>query len=172
VNYNIKIRKPTMKSALNLKHILFCIAITVSIQGCKVKEDKTVFENSIGMSFQDFVDISKIESPTISEDDINLVIKNKTKDCVVFPNDYGVKIFYKQGENWTLLSNLVDFPSVNTITLTGSEGNRPDAVLFIRPDYHILTERPTVLRILLTAYLCDNGIPAKELIGDYVDINL
>ncbi len=90
----------------------------------------------------------------------------------MFPNDYGIRIFFQQDGAWLSIPDLVESPSSDMITLNKISDYESDAVVFIRPDYKGLTERPSVLRILFSAYLCKNGTPAKELTGDYIDIEI
>lgn len=157
----------------NLKLILLILIFIVCTQGCSSTADKSTFEDVAGLPIQDFAEIVKLESATISDEDISLYIENKTDDCIVFPNDYGTQIFYKSADgSWVSMPNLVDFPNTELIHLSDRKGIEADAVLFIRPDTKRIPIHPATLRILIAAYLCNNGIPVTELTGDFVDVEI
>jgi hypothetical protein len=157
----------------NIKLISLMLIFIVCTQGCGSVANIGTFEDVAGLPIQDFAEIVKLESATISKDDISLYIENKTDDCIVFPNDYGTQIFYKLADgSWAFVPNLVDFPNTDLIHLSDRKGIEADAVLFIRPDTKRIPIHPATLRILITGYLCNNGIPVEELTGDFVDVEI
>jgi hypothetical protein len=150
--------------------IMIISSLMMFLQGCKAGEENEFFSKIVNLPFTDFIEVSVWDAPTISHDDINLYIQNKTNDCIVFPNDFGIKIFYNQEGSWKSLPNLVRTQNTEIITLTSIDDFESDAVVFIRPDYRELTKRPKTLRIVFEANLCEDGIPTKGLFVDYFDI--
>jgi hypothetical protein len=108
----------------------------------------------------------------IDPKDIYLYVVNKTNDCVVFPYNYGLEIFLQVNGNWVKVNNLVEYANTENRPLTSSSGIEPDALIFIRPDYSNVSGQPTDIKIVLNAYLCDNGKPSLNLSTEYIEIPL
>ena len=109
----------------------------------------------------DFLDISvQSTSQKINPKDIYLYVVNKTDDCIVFPYDYGLEVFIKVNESWVKVSNLVEYANTESRPLTSFSGIWPDDIIFIRPDYSSISDQPTDIKIVLNAYLCNNGKPS------------
>jgi hypothetical protein len=121
----------------------------------------------------DFLDISvQSTSQKINPEDIYLYVTNKTNDCVIFPYNYGLEIFIKVNENWVKVNNLVEYANTENKPLTSASGVEPDDLIFIRPDYSNISDPPTEIKIILNAYLCNNGKPSLNLSKDYIEIPL
>jgi hypothetical protein len=121
----------------------------------------------------DFLDISvQSTDPEIGTKDIDLYVVNKTNDCVIFPYNYGLEIYFRVNGNWVKVNNLVEYFNTENRLLTSSSGIEPDGIIFIHPDYSSITDQPTNAKIILSAYLCNNGKPSSTLSKDYIEISL
>ncbi len=150
------------------KKILFLSVIVFFLISCK--NSKNEISNNISI---DFLDISKV--PVVKNNNskvIDLYVVNKTSDCVAFAYDLGAEIFLKVNGEWIKVKNLVEDASKKDIILTSFSGIEPDTVLFINPDYANLPGKPSDIRVVVHAHLCNNGVPTDDLSSDSIEIPL
>ncbi len=165
--------KAHQSNLITILNLLFCVLLTGCIQQHSPTTE-SLSELGLSIKYVDFVDI-EFMGTTSSDMDSQLMfyITNKTADCVVFPHDRGVKIFSHVNGGWELLPNLIDYYPNKPITLKPKGEFESDDLLFTAPDISsIETTDTNLLRIVVTAKLCQNGIPSTEEVGDYAEFSI
>lgn len=98
------------------------------------------------------------------EEDLTLLIKNHSPNTIVFPQDFGVKIFVRQGTEWQTIANNWGYPEGTNIL-------PPDAVdpsgllFFVYPDMSG-TSNPAFVRIVVIGKVEGDG----NKVGAFIDI--
>lgn len=147
---------------------MFVSLLVLFLLSCSSKSNKITDITSI-----DFLDISKVSTDKNNNSKVvDVYVVNKTSDCVVFRYDLGTEIFLKVNGEWVKVKNLIEFASNEDVVLTASSGLEPDTVIFINPDYSMVSGDSSDIRIVLHAYLCDNGKPVNYLSSDSIEIPL
>jgi len=161
-----KIEENKMKTRIFIKSL--CVTIFLLISACTNN-----FSSKTPNTELDFLNISELPNDQkIYSTDLDLYITNKTSDCIVFPYDFGVQIFLKSNGDWAEVQNLNQFASTEDIILTNSSGYEPEAIVFVSPDYSSFPGEPTLAKIILHGYLCQNGKPSTELSSEHIEISL
>jgi len=160
-------------------YLFFVMAVFLfSLTGCLSASQNTeadqpdTFAELTGLPIVDYLDITNSDNvPKQRKNDVLLVIANKRNDCVYFPYDYGMQIFAYVNNAWTKIPQIIKYtPGENIFVSSRSEGNY-EALVVLQPDYSgIKVESPQRIRIVLAGYLCENGIPAEKLTGDYIEL--
>ena len=107
-------------------------------------------------------------------DSANLGLENKSRDRVVFPSDYGIRIYtYDQNyAKWTEVKNKAIYtPPGNTqISPKGTDTPGIIVVTFF-PDIP-MTWEAVKLRIVIIGTVYEDNLPTDEEAGAYIDITL
>jgi hypothetical protein len=107
-------------------------------------------------------------------DSVNLGLENKSRDRVVFPSDYGIRIYtYDQNyAKWTEVTNKENYyPPGNTqISPKGVDVPGIIVVTFL-PDLPI-TSDAVELRVVIIGTVYKDDAPTDEEVGAYIDITL
>jgi len=69
-----------------------------------------------------------------------------------------------------LIPNLVQFANDADVFLSATSEDYYDAIISITPGYSSLQRTPTMIRVVVNAFLCQNGSPSDEMVSDYIDI--
>lgn len=164
---------------INLKFLgLFCICF-IFVSGCaRVDNTSTLPEEEI--AFGDAVSVNIIPGLNLSVEGekvfrihytLTLRIKNMTSDCVVFPHNFGVSIFFLKDEKWIGVNDLNEVINPRDIVLHPKGDLFSDRTLTIFPDYQVLTaEQPSSIRVLVSGRMCNDGAPTEQIVGNYVDV--
>ncbi len=84
-------------------------------------------------------------------------ITNESEYCIVFPYDYGVKIYLKDEKAETEVANTVTYANYQDVRLAqrGDSGSR--RIIPVLPDLtNIIIDVPQEFRATITGYLCDD----------------
>jgi len=162
-----------MKMNKNICPAFICFLLVASCVSCRQGNNADFVDYPGSVPLVDFLEITELpDVEKIREAEINLFVENKTEDCVVFPYDYGMRIFAQSNNVWEEIPNLGNYIVKSNIILTVSSGEVPFVVVYLLPDYSELKEQPSKIRVILSAYLCYDGTPSDEMVGDYIDIEL
>ena len=153
--------------------LLICLIFIIGCVSCGKVEDKVPIDYSDSTPPVDFLEIVELTTTEkLREDELHLFIENKTNDCIVFPNDYGAQIFTRINATWVQIPNLVEYMNETEIVLTTYPGERPFISIYLLPDYSEINGTPKEIRVILHAFLCQNGNPSDKMVSDYIDIDL
>lgn len=155
--------------------ILIAVLLTLGSTGCTQFTIDRNFADKINVPIEDFIDIKLMGANyVIAGQGMSLYITNKTTDCVVFPYNYGLRIFVNQKDDWTELQQRDIFASHDDITMEAKGGLFPDETLFVDPDYSKLGNFAATLRmrIVIEGRLCVNGKASDKNVADYIELTL
>jgi hypothetical protein len=106
-------------------------------------------------------------------DSVDLTLENLTKDKIVFPGDYGVKIFtFNNTGSWTDIPNRGKyFPPGNRQVSPKGDGMPGVIGIGLSP---ALTSKgkPIVIRVAVVGTVYHDNVPTDEQVGAYVDVTL
>lgn len=138
--------------------LIFLSLIACTIQGNQkqnitpeVHEDieelntKITLRESLGM--KDIYDATGV---------ISLDLKNNSDDTVLFPSNFGAKIYVQIDSKWEEVENVFGY-SNQDIVLPTREQYAPGLVVTVAPKLSQTTVRPVVLRITVEGALKDSG---------------
>lgn len=97
---------------------------------------------------------------------LEVLLINTSDACVVFPFNYGVKIYHQEDEKINFIANLVDYTSKNEIFLTPEGELSSQRLIAIEPDLtDFSVAAPQELHATITGHLCDdeNVVITKEI---------
>jgi hypothetical protein len=155
---------------------LFIVFILlVNISGCVHKLSDNDFSTIAGVNVQHYLNIINLsKSPVRPNTTITLEIANETLDCVVFPYNFGVKIFIFQNKGWVEIPDNIEYADHYDIVLAPRGRLDADTLVAIRPDYTTIStlSKGQVLRIVLIGSLCINGTPSNQTTADYIDLSI
>lgn len=153
----------------------FAIALSLCLFSCSPTLSESEFDTAVGTNIQHYLDITSLDGLPIKLNTvINLNIKNKTGDCVVFPYNFGVKMFVYQNHSW------IDIPD-NGIDVTHKDvvldprgGLFPDTVVILQPDFSKLEDMSIKhkMRIVMIGRLCKKGLPSSQNTADYIEVQV
>jgi hypothetical protein len=127
------------------------------------------------MEVQHYLNITNMfKSPIKPYTTITLYIVNKTLDCVVFPYNFGVKIFVYQNQGWIEIPDNVVYAYRNNVVLDPHGGLDEGAIVAIQPDYSklgVISNRQR-MRVVLIGELCKKGLPSNQLTADYIELTV
>jgi hypothetical protein len=84
-------------------------------------------------------------------------IKNTSSSCMVFPYNYGVKIYMERNGSWVDVPNMTDYRSKEDIQLLPAGNMDSDNVVVLRPNLlDVELQAPTNFRAVLNGHLCDD----------------
>jgi hypothetical protein len=106
-------------------------------------------------------------------DSVDLTLENLTTDKIIFPSDYGIKIFtLNNSVNWTEISNRAHyFPPGNPQVSPKGEGMPGIIGIGCYPE---LTNegKPIVIRVAVVGTVYHDNVPTNERVGAFVDVTL
>jgi hypothetical protein len=104
-------------------------------------------------------------------DHVGLNVEVTSEDQIVFPPDFGARMFIYGNNQWKEVANFMTYPD-GSIVLSPSNGNPfndgATDVVPILPD----TEKPATLRIILVGDVYRDGQVTSEKTAAYIDVNL
>jgi len=106
-------------------------------------------------------------------DSVDLTLENLTTDKIVFPSDYGIKIYtFKTPGSWTEIPNRGKyFPPGNPQVSPKGEGM--PGVIGIGLSPALMSEgKPIVIRVAVVGTVYHDNVPTNEQVGAYVDVTL
>jgi hypothetical protein len=84
-------------------------------------------------------------------------IKNTSNNCIVFPYNYGLKIFVEQNTNWIEVPNPTIYSPEDDIYLREADNIFSYRPVLLRPDISkIQLQGPTNFQATITGHLCDD----------------
>lgn len=96
-----------------------------------------------------------------------LEINNQSKDEIIFPPDFGLKIFIREQGNWSEVENRTDFADYDNLLLTNSEW--PSGLDLVFMPYIADLDASTNIRVTIVGHVKDKP---DELVGAFIDLPL
>jgi hypothetical protein len=150
----------------------------LSLSGCNNKPEIPVeLLTSLGISASEINSRLRLTAPDSinthkPEDTITLTVEVISEDQVVFPNDFGARMFIYDGSKWLEVKNFMGYPSDATFLLskTADPLHRQliASVSPILPD----PSKATTVRIFLIGNIYRNGNATNEKTAGYIDFNI
>lgn len=107
-------------------------------------------------------------NPSAKNNDVIVVdVQNISSQRIIFPGDYGVKLFYKTDDEWVDVENRMLSPEHEMVLPLATEFP-PGGAFGVIPYIPELSQ-PVTLRIAVIGHLENN---VQETVGAYVDIPL
>jgi hypothetical protein len=106
------------------------------------------------------------------EDTITLTVEVISTDQVVFPNDFGARMFISEDSKWVEVKNFMGYPPDATFLLSKTaDPLHRRLIVYVSP---ILPDssKATTVRIFLIANIYRNGNATDEKTAGYIDFNL
>jgi len=101
---------------------------------------------------------------------VGISIKILSEDSILFPPNYGARIFQLKNQKWVELTNLVKYQE-GDILLQSSENPFDWGFTIVFPDIADIHE-PAKVRVVLIGHIVRDGKATDDLVGSYVDVNL
>lgn len=152
---------------------LLCFGLT-SCNGTSKKEND-LFLKKLSVPIGKDLEVTLIgEKPTNSQSPIVLDVKNMSKECVVFPFDYGTQIYAYFQNDWNGISNSIEYPSHDDITITPTGTSTSDTTVFAKPNYSPVPPKayPIKIRIVVTGRLCKGGVASEDKTAGYIELTI
>lgn len=99
---------------------------------------------------------------------LELTVTNLSNQSIVFPSDYGIAIFTKDGENWVRVTNNFSYAEGENILPPDKEypgGIRLSLIPYVQNPH----QYPLVVRVVITGHVIDKP---TEVIGAFLDVKL
>jgi hypothetical protein len=111
-----------------------------------------------GQNPADAIEITYETGPEIHKtDDLEFWAKNTSTNCVVFPYDYGIKIFREVDGIWVETPNLTEYFPRQDKYLREAKNVFSEELLILMPDLSkIQLQGPTNFRAVLNGHLCND----------------
>ena len=105
-----------------------------------------------------WIDITYQTGPEIPPSGyIEAWIENMSDQCISFPNDFNIKVFVEQNENWVEVPNLVTYVGDRAEVLKPKSDARSDTLVNIRPDTSgLIMSKRVNSYAFITGNLCDD----------------
>ncbi len=163
-----------MTSKTFKKTLVLCLlASCIVLSGCQNASNEDQFHKEINIDITHNLDFTLFEKPPIIiYTGVDLYVVNKTSDCIVFPYNYGVRIFVLQNDNWIEIPDVLQHAFDHNVTLDANNGPFPDAVVSVNPDYSKLGNISGQLRmrIVVVGRQCVNGVPVDQEFADFIEV--
>ncbi len=107
-------------------------------------------------------------------DPILLNLVNLSRDILVFPADYGIRLFVNEedSKDWMELDNLTEYPHVGDRQLPPIGKDNIGEVMFsVFPDTQDLSQ-PVVLRVVVSGSTIPNADTPSEPVGAYIEFTI
>ena len=103
----------------------------------------------------------------------DIYVRNLSSECVIFPNDFSLSIWFVKNGQWTSLKILNIQLQSQDIVLQPAGELFSENVVTIFPDYDVLSaEKPNSIRVAISGRLCEKGKPPDTIVGNYIDIQV
>jgi hypothetical protein len=104
-------------------------------------------------------------------DILNIMLKNISKDTIMFTPDYGIRVFEKQTGNWAEIKNDVGNPNVN-LFLPPKGGTDPGlTIIYLNPALRE-TRVPVDIYVVVIGTVYNNGQPTPIKTGASILLTL
>jgi hypothetical protein len=112
-------------------------------------ENSTLEHSEDAIKIELFVDGPQIK-PTAR---LSFGISNQATECMVFPYDFGKKIFIESKGKWIPVKDIMETNSRENVILQPRSG----IGIFVAPDLsNIVITSPTNSKVVITGHLCNN----------------
>jgi len=160
--------KSPMVKALLLLATLLCLSTTVS--SCSSAEKLP----GVDVPLQQMNSQLRLSLPGGAEhlqvgDSIPLIIQDLAQDPVVFPQDFGAKLFVRQNQQWVPVENDVGYPAGEFVLLPVKQ--QPFGAISTFVDPVISQSPPVTVRAVVVGHLRHNG-QTGQVVAAYLDITL
>jgi hypothetical protein len=159
----------------NSLFIFLTSILLICLCSCIHESSESKFISMVGIDFQHYLDITILSGLPIKPNTvIDLYIKNKTADCVVFPYNFGVRLFVYKNNSWIEIPNNIIYASQKDVILDPREELNFDALVSLQPDYSKLGVMPNKyqMRVVMIGHLCKGGVSSNHNTGDYIELNI
>lgn len=149
-----------------LKLCLF-LAILALISGCSASHNTLSPQETATLEISqlgDLLDVTFLRGPDInSSQNVSLVIKNLSDYCMVFPYDFGIKLWVEVNGDWEDIDNMVQYRPEEDIYLepAGDLFSVMGVSLFPDLSNFPLPEK-TNFKAMLIGHLCDDATVVIE----------
>ena len=150
--------------------LLTCAIVT----GCKPQSlppipDVSIVEKELNKDFQ-ILAPDGWNTFRINEG-IGLVVRVLSEEMIMFPADFGARVFYLQDREWIEAPNITEYPN-NQVLLSTYVGNfSNEGVVDLFPVFPEDEEELTVRILLVGNFYRDNQITTEQT-GGYIDLQL
>jgi len=154
-----------------VKKICIAILLVLFASSCgNIVENKFP---GIDISIVDMNNAFVVEDPPImvnshkNNEPLFLTLVNKSNSRIVFPDDYGMKIFKKAGQNWIPVENNLGYSAGQKILTTLKEsplGLSPAAIPII-----LDLKQEEIIRIVFVGH---EDTPEGKVVGAYIELTL
>ena len=159
--------------------ILFLLLVLANITSCSPKalqSKEAAFSRIVPLSEMNtrlkFMALDSSEKPYKIGSSIELALENTSSNRVIFPSDYGIKIFTYQNGKWISINNLTKYiPEGNTQVSPKGPDNPGIIGVGFFPDLSN-DGRPIELRVVVIGDVYEGENPTGEKASAYIDITL
>lgn len=104
---------------------------------------------------------------------LDLYVENMSDNCVIFPFDFGLSIWYFKDGQWNSIKDLAVVINPQDLILQPKGQPFSEQPVTIFPDYDVLAaEQPSSLRVFISGRLCKDGNPTDQIVGNYIDVKV
>ena len=149
------------------------MASCIVLPGCQNASIEDQFLNKVGIEIKHNLDVTLLEtSPIKLFTTVPLYVVNKTSDCLVFPFNYGVRVFVLQNNNWIEIPDVIKYADNHDVILDARNGLYPDTMVSVNPDYSKLDNISGQLRmrIVVVGRQCVNGVASEQQFADFIEL--
>lgn len=107
-------------------------------------------------------------------DPILLSLVNKSRNALIFPADYGIRLFVNDAESkdWTELDNLTEYAHTGERHIQPiSKDNTGEVMFSVYPDTEALSQS-VVVRVVVLGSTAPSGEIASEPVGAYIEFTI
>lgn len=133
------------------KPLIFIFLFIVGSLGCSNR-------SSLPTDISEKISITYQTGPEIPASGyIEAWIENTSDQCISFPNDFNIKVFVEQNQDWTEIPNRVTYQGDRPQILEAKGNNQSDTLVNLRPDTSGLDiSAPVNAYALIRGSLCDD----------------
>jgi hypothetical protein len=158
-------------NGLNKKLLLLLfISLYAFVVSCTKQSDSSF--QGIDLPIDEMNKIFRIEDPPAAVNNYKnteiqiLQIKNLSDKPIIFPGDFGIKIFQKKDDSWIPVENLMQYPGRDNNILPINSEFPAGLVVTVNPFIPNLQE-PATIRIFLLGYIDSSS---NKSVGSYIDM--
>lgn len=98
------------------------------------------------------------------DEDLVLLIKNRSAKTIIFPDNFGIKIFVQEGDGWFPITNNWGYPT-GTNVLPIDSLDPSGLAFFVYPDMSGI-DSPKSVRVVVIGHIEDDG----SKVGAFIDV--
>jgi len=98
------------------------------------------------------------------KDNLAIVAENLSDQPILFPQDYGIKVFTQQDEQWMPVENAFHYPSVETTLLPKADEPLGGKLIVLLPA--VIGDQPISVRVVVV------GQMGRDSVAAYIDVML